>query len=57
MLSFIAKRFFSGFMIIVGVVIVVFFLFFALPGDPVSMMVGQRTDDITREAIRKELGL
>jgi ABC-type dipeptide/oligopeptide/nickel transport system permease component len=36
---------------------VVFFIFNVLPGDPVNMMAGQRTDVATREAISKELGL
>jgi peptide/nickel transport system permease protein len=37
--------------------IVVFFLFQALPGDPVAMMAGQRTDISTREAISVDFGL
>lgn len=57
MIKFIGKRLLYGFGVILGVVLVVFFLFHALPGDPVSMMVGQRTDVSTREAITKELGL
>src|SRR5690606_24690915 len=57
MIKFIWRRLSYGFLVIVGVVLVVFFLFHALPGDPVSMMVGQRTDVSTREAITKELGL
>ena len=57
MIKFIGKRLWYGFLVIIGVVLVVFFLFHALPGDPVSMMVGQRTDVSTREAITKELGL
>lgn len=40
-----------------GVVVAVFFIFHALPGDPVSMMAGQRTDVSTKEAIMKDLGL
>ncbi len=40
-----------------GVIIVVFLLFHALPGDPVSMIAGQRSDLATRESITKELGL
>jgi peptide/nickel transport system permease protein len=44
-------------MVLLGVVITVFFLFFALPGDPVSMLSGQRTDVSTKEAIMKDLGL
>ncbi len=57
MLSFFIKRIGYGLLIILGVVVVVFLLFFALPGDPVSMIVGPRTDEITREAIKKDLGL
>ena len=57
MIKFIGKRLGYGFLVIAGVVLVVFFLFHALPGDPVSMMVGQRTDVSTREAITRELGL
>src|SRR5690606_653889 len=57
MIKFIGKRLGYGFLVIMGVVLVVFFLFHALPGDPVSMMVGQRTDVSTREAITKEFGL
>lgn len=44
-------------LVLLGVVSVVFFLFHALPGDPVAMMAGQRTDVATRQAIEKELGL
>ncbi|WP_224995197.1 ABC transporter permease [Cesiribacter sp. SM1] len=57
MLSFVGRRLGYGFLVLLGVVLVVFFLFHALPGDPVSMMAGQRTDVATREAIQKELGL
>lgn len=46
-----------GFFVLLGAVIVVFFIFNVLPGDPVAMMAGQRTDVSTREAITKELGL
>jgi len=42
---------------LVGVTVVVFFIFHALPGDPVAMMAGQRTDVSTKEAIMKDLGL
>ena len=57
MLSFIGRRLGYGFLVLLGVVLVIFFLFHALPGDPVAMMAGQRTDVATREAIQKELGL
>ncbi|WP_020528449.1 ABC transporter permease [Flexithrix dorotheae] len=57
MLKFVAKRFGYGFLVILGVVHVVFFLFHALPGDPVALLAGQRADPETRANIRKELGL
>lgn len=57
MFKFIIKRIAYGLLVLLGVVHVVFFLFHALPGDPVSLMTGQRTDPKTREAIRKDLGL
>ena len=40
-----------------GVVTVVFFLFNILPGDPSRMIMGQRSDLGSLEAIKKELGL
>jgi peptide/nickel transport system permease protein len=46
-----------GLMILAGVIIVVFLLFHALPGDPVALIAGQRSDLSTRNAITKELGL
>lgn len=46
-----------GLMILAGVIIVVFLLFHALPGDPVALIAGQRSDLNTRNAITKELGL
>jgi len=57
MFSYIIKRLLYGFLVLLGVVIIVFFLFNVLPGDPVAMMSGQRTDVATREAITKDLGL
>jgi peptide/nickel transport system permease protein len=57
MLKFVFKRLFYGFLVLFGVVLVVFFLFHALPGDPVEMMAGPRADMQTRENIRRELGL
>lgn len=57
MIQFLIKRFLYGFLVLLGAVVVVFFIFNVLPGDPVNMMAGQRTDVATREAISKELGL
>ncbi len=57
MIHFLIKRILYGFLVLLGAVVVVFFIFNVLPGDPVNMMAGQRTDVATREAIAKELGL
>lgn len=40
-----------------GVVTVVFFLFNILPGDPTKMLLGQRSDMSSVEAIKKDLGI
>ena len=40
-----------------GVITLVFFLFTILPSNPARMMMGQRSDLDTEEAIRKEMGL
>ena len=57
MFQFIVRRLGYGALVLLGVVMVVFFLFQVLPGDPVAMMAGQRTDVSTREAIARDFGL
>lgn len=57
MLRFIAKRIWYGFLVLLGVITVVFFLFTVLPGDPARMMLGQRADLSSVEAINRQLGL
>lgn len=46
-----------SFLVLLGVVLVVFFLFTVLPGDPAQMTLGQRADVQSLEAVKKELGL
>lgn len=57
MLRFFIKRISYGLLVLLGVIIVVFLLFHALPGDPVSLIAGQRSDISTRQSITRELGL
>lgn len=57
MIRFLIKRVSYGVLVLFGVVVVVFLLFHALPGDPVSLIAGQRSDISTRQSITKELGL
>jgi peptide/nickel transport system permease protein len=56
MLRFIIKRLWYGLLVLLGVVTVVFMLFNILPGDPARMMLGQRADIASVEAINKDLG-
>ena len=56
MLRFILKRLFYGFLVLFGVITVVFLLFNVLPADPARMMLGQRADIASIEAINRDLG-
>ncbi|MDO9184559.1 MAG: ABC transporter permease [Bacteroidia bacterium] len=56
MVKFIIKRLFYGFLVLLGVITVVFLLFNVLPGDPARMMLGQRADQASIDAINKDLG-
>ncbi len=54
---YIIKRLIYGFFVLIGVITVVFFLFNVLPADPARMILGQRADITSVEAINKDLGL
>lgn len=56
MLQFITKKILYGFLVMNGVVIVVFFLFQGF-GDPTRLIIGQTGDSATIKNIRKELAL
>ncbi len=56
MLRFILKRLFYGFLVLLGVITVDFLLFNVLPADPARMMLGQRADIASIEAINRDLG-
>ena len=57
MLQFIIKRVLYGFLVLAGVISIVFLLFNVLPGDPARMMMGQRADEESLRVIKKDLGL
>jgi len=57
MINYIVRKIVYAFLVLWGVVTVVFFLFNVLPGDSSRMLMGQRTDLQSIEAIRTELGL
>ncbi len=56
MIKYITRRIFYGILVMLGVVVVVFFLFQGF-GDPSRLVMGQRADAATQENIRKELYL
>jgi len=56
MLKYLTKRFIYGLMVLLGVVVLVFFLFQGF-GDPARLVMGQRADAATQQNIRKELYL
>ncbi|MET4105721.1 ABC transporter permease [Hymenobacter sp. UYP22] len=57
MIGFILSRLWQGALVLLGVALTVFFLFQVLPGDPVALLAGQRSDAATRAAIAQDLGL
>ncbi|SKA13254.1 ABC transporter permease [Sediminibacterium ginsengisoli] len=56
MLRFISKKILYGFLVLAGVVVIVFFLFQGF-GDPARLVLGQTGDKKTIENIRRELAL
>lgn len=57
MLKYLLHKLAYGFAVLLGVVVIVFFLFNILPSDPARMTQGQRPDVQSLEAVRKEFGL
>lgn len=57
MIQYIVKRLLYGILVLWGVITIVFFLFNILPGDAAQMLMGQRSDVSSVEAIKKDLGL
>ena len=55
--AYIIRKLLYGIAVLCGVATLVFFLFNILPGDPAQMMLGQRADKESVDAIREELGL
>src|ERR1700692_2837101 len=57
MIRYLIRKLFYGIAVMLGIVVVVFFLFNILPVDPARMTQGQRADVQSLQAIRKEFGL
>lgn len=56
MVKFILKKIFYGLVVLLGVITTIFFLFNVLPGDPASVMLGQRANKEAIAAIHRDLG-
>lgn len=54
---YITKNFLYSILIIIGVITVTFCLLYVIPGDPARMLLGQRADVKSVEAVKEELGL
>lgn len=57
MLSYVTRKLLYGIAVLWGIATLVFLLFNILPGDPAQMMLGQRADKESVDAIREELGM
>jgi len=57
MIGYTLRKIGYGLVVMLGVVVVVFFLFNILPVDPARMTQGQRADVQSLQAVRKEFGL
>jgi peptide/nickel transport system permease protein len=57
MVRYILRKLAYGLAVMLGIVVVVFFLFNILPVDPARMTQGQRADVQSLQAVRKEFGL
>ncbi|MDB5133213.1 MAG: transporter permease [Mucilaginibacter sp.] len=57
MAGYLIRKLVYGLAVMLGIVVVVFFLFNILPVDPARMTQGQRADVQSLQAIRKEFGL
>ena len=57
MFNYIIKNLLYTVLILFGVVTVTFSLLYVVPGDPARIMLGQRADVSSVEAVREELGL
>jgi len=56
-LGYVVRKMVYAIFVMFGVIVVSFFLFEVLPGDPARFLMGQRADAETIRVIRKELGL
>jgi peptide/nickel transport system permease protein len=57
MFTYVIRKLLYSILILFGVITVTFALMYVIPGDPARLMLGQRADVASIEAVRKQLGL
>lgn len=57
MLTYVIRKLLYSILILFGVITVTFALMYVIPGDPARLMLGQRADVASIDAVRKQLGL
>lgn len=55
--NYVIRKLLYSILILVGVITVTFCLMYVIPGDPARLMLGQRADIASIDAVRKQLGL
>ncbi len=57
MAAYIIRKLLYSVLVLYGVLTITFFINYVLPGDPARLLLGQRADIASVEALRKQLGL
>ncbi|MBE2217288.1 MAG: ABC transporter permease [Ignavibacteria bacterium] len=57
MANYIIRKLLYSILVLIGVITVTFSLMYVIPGDPARLMLGQRADIASIDAVRKQLGL
>lgn len=55
--NYIIRKLLYSILVLIGVITVTFCLMYVIPGDPARLMLGQRADIASIDAVRKQLGL
>ncbi len=55
--TYIFRKLLYSILVLIGVITVTFCLMYVIPGDPARLMLGQRADIASIDAVRKQLGL
>ncbi|MEW6545584.1 MAG: ABC transporter permease [Bacillota bacterium] len=55
--QYVARRLWQGFLVLLGISVIVFLMIHMVPGDPVRQMLGERATPEAVAALRHELGL